>query len=86
MLFKRNVASHEGLCEQDAVLEVDVPVRHAVGQEKGFPANIWCTIDQASFLISAIVFGRKRKSHVTFRVCALCYRKDGICKLFAFCK
>jgi rRNA processing protein Gar1 len=72
VLLEGNVVGHQGLGEEDAVLEVDVPVGHAVSQEEGLAADVLGPVDEAAFLVAPVVFRRNRKSHVPLRVGALC--------------
>ena len=71
MLLEGNVVSHQGLGQQDAVLEVNVPVGHAVRQEEGLATDVLGLVDEAAFLVPAVVLCRQRESHVTLSVSAL---------------
>ena len=71
MLFKRNVVINQCFRQQNAVLKMNISVRHPVSQKKSFSSNIFCSIDQTSFLIAAIILRRKGIPHVTFGVRAL---------------
>ncbi len=50
MLFKRNIIIDKLFCQQDAVLEVNSFVSHAMSKEKGFASDVFGTSNQIPFL------------------------------------